>query len=184
MRRSGRGEHDDLGDILGRQRANPAVDVLSSAPVAAEADLAELGLDHARVYRAHADSRTIEIQAQRLRERPDRGLARAVHVAAGVGLVSGDGPDVDHRTPSPFQHSGQHGPIYVQQALDVGVDHLVPVLELAGGQWIESPAEAGVVDQDLDRLPVLRQLVHRAEDVARAAYVESRDSHLSRAQFP
>ena len=40
-----------------------------------------------------------------------------------------------------------------QQTLDVRVDHLVPVVEIALVFWFETTGESRVVDEDVDSLP-------------------------------
>jgi hypothetical protein len=56
-------------------------------------------------------------------------------------------------------HARNHGARHVEQALDVGVDHLFPVLNLAHVELVQAAAQAGVVDQNVDLGPLRRQLV-------------------------
>ena len=64
-------------------------------------------------------------------------------------------------------HSRYHGARDVEEAFDVGVDHLVPVLDSAHVELVEAAAEAGVVDQDVDFGPLLREQTSMAFCTAR-----------------
>ena len=60
----------------------------------------------------------------------------------------------------------------VEQALDVGVDHLFPVLDFAHVELVEAAAEAGVVDQDVDLGPLGRQIVDGVLHGAMVAHIK------------
>jgi len=54
-------------------------------------------------------------------------------------------------------HPRQHRAGHVEQALDVGVDHLFPVLQVGLVDLVEPAREPRVVDQDVHRLPAFGQ---------------------------
>ncbi len=49
-----------------------------------------------------------------------------------------------------LDHIRQDQPRHVQQAFDVGVDHLIPIVGLGGPGGIGAFGQAGVVDEDRD----------------------------------
>ncbi len=51
-------------------------------------------------------------------------------------------------------HTGHHGSRDIEQPLDVGVDHLVPVFNFAGVELVHAAAEPRIVDQHIDLRPL------------------------------
>jgi hypothetical protein len=102
----------------------------------------------------------------------DGVLGGAVDGAAGVDLVAGGGADVDDVAAPALDHSGEDGAGGVEEALDVGVHHLVPVARVALLDGFEAAAEAGVVDEDVDLGPVGGEVAEGVGDDAGVADVE------------
>src|SRR6201999_1876820 len=133
------------------ERVHTLVDLVGLGPVAVEPDHRELGAaGQARFHAGHPDAGAVQVGPQVQAELVDEGLGRAVDVAPGVRVGAGDRAQVDHVAAAAGDHAGQDGPGAVGQALAVGVDHLVPLVQV--GLWSGSQAEgqAGVVDQDVD----------------------------------
>ena len=74
-------------------------------------------------------------------------------------------------------HSRHHGARHIKQPLDVGVDHLLPVLDAPGIKLLHTSAETGIVDQDLDLRPLLGQLVDGPLHGQTCAHVERNRVH-------
>src|SRR6202042_552372 len=64
---------------------------------------------------------------------------------------------VDHVAPAAGDHARQHRAGAVDQALAVGVDHLVPVVQVGVLGRVQAEREAGVVHQQVYRPEPLRQ---------------------------
>ena len=69
-------------------------------------------------------------------------------------------------------HAGNYGARDIEQTFDVGVDHLVPVVNLAGIEFVQAAAKSGVVDEDFNRCPVFRQRVNRVLNGSIIAHIE------------
>ncbi len=69
-------------------------------------------------------------------------------------------------------HAGHNGAGDVEQAFDVGVDHLVPVFNFAHIELFQATAESGVVDQDVNLGPLGRKRVNGVLDGAVIADVQ------------
>ncbi len=100
------------------------------------------------------------------------GLAGTVDGAIGVSELAGRRPHIDHMPTAADDHSGNDRARHVEQALDVGVDHLFPVLDVAEVELVEAAAEARIVDEDVDFGPLRRQAVNRVLHGAVIADVE------------
>jgi hypothetical protein len=178
MRRPGRTPEDRLGDICGGERRHPLVDAPRALLVAAEADPAELGLDQPRVDRADANAGAEDVAPRPLRDGVERMLGRAVHRTARVDLAPRDRADVDHVASPPLHHPRQNRAGHREHALDIGVDHLVPVAHVAAVDRVERPAEARIVDQDSDLRPLGGQLGQHVRHHGGVAHVEREGVHL------
>jgi hypothetical protein len=68
-----------------------------------------------------------------------------------------DRTDIDDVASAALDHSGEDGPADVEKSLDVRVDHLLPIAQEAPGELLQAPAESGVVDQNVDPPPFVRE---------------------------
>src|SRR3984957_13549645 len=143
---------DRLGDVVGGHRLHARVDVVRLGPVAAEPDERELRVGHAGLDAADPDPGAVQVAAQVQAELVDEGLGAAVHVPARVRVAARHRAEVDHVTAAAGDHAGQDGAGAVDQALAVGVDHLVPVVKLGLLGRLEAEREAGVIDKHVDGL--------------------------------
>ena len=121
---------DRLGDVVGGQRLHARVDGVRLLLVAAEPDQGELRVGHARLDAGDPDAGAVQVAAQVQAELVDERLRAAVHVPARVRVGARHRAEVDHVAAPAGDHAGQDRPGAVDQALAVGVDHLVPVVQV------------------------------------------------------
>jgi hypothetical protein len=97
-------------------------------------------------------------------------LGRRIDGAAGSGLVAGDRGDVDHVAALLRDHGGQRRRDPVQHALDVGVDHALPFLDV---QSLQERAwhQTGVVDDDVDAAVLFHGALNEALDLRALRHV-------------
>jgi hypothetical protein len=178
VRRERRDPVDRLGDVLGAERLHAVIHGARALLIAVEPHGRELGASgHAGLDAGDAHAGAVQVAAQVQAELVHERLAGAVDVAAGVRIAAGDRADVDDVAAAALDHPGEHGARQVDQALAVGVDHLVPVVEVGALRRLEALGEAGVVDQDVDRGKRGRQRPHRALDGLAVAHVELEGEH-------
>ena len=83
-----RGEDGYIGNVVARQRLDAFVDCGGTVTVAAEADVAEVGLHKSGLQVRHADSRVGNVDAQTVGECFHGSLGGTVDIAAGVGCIA------------------------------------------------------------------------------------------------
>ncbi len=83
----------------------------------------------------------------------DGSLGSAVGVAAGIGHAPGHGADVHHVGGIQLPHLCDHRLAHVEQSLEVGVDHGVPVVGITPVDGVQPQRQPGVVDQDMHFAP-------------------------------
>ncbi len=143
-----------------------------------EAHLAELGFHHARIHRAHTHFRAEQVHAHPLRQCRNRMFGRAVDIPARIDLVSGDGADVDDVPAAARDHVRNDGPADVEQAFDIGVNHLFPIGQLAFVQFIQPAAKPRVIDQDVYRGPGDGQAVDGSLDGRLVTHIQLQSAHF------
>jgi len=148
-------EQDDISDICGGQGGHSFVRLVGACLIAVEAHGAELGIDETGLDLGDANAGAGQIELEPFADGADGGLGRAVDIAVRVGLATGDGSDVDDMPPAPRDHARDDGACDIQQALDVGIDHLLPIVDGAGVDLVEPAAQSSVVDQDVDLAEVV-----------------------------
>src|SRR4051812_347672 len=158
---------DDLRNVLGGQLPVS----LAAAPA-----VAEPGRHRSRHHVADADVVVANFLHQRFAERVQARLGRAVRRAAGERVLAGQAADVDDPAAAAAAHLGNRGARAVEDAAQVRVDHLAPVLD-AHVAGVGEAADAGVVDQDVDRAEALDRGAHEPLGLARHAHVATHRVH-------
>ena len=162
-----------VGHILGRQRLRTLVHGGGPVGVAGEADGRKLSACHqARLDICHTHPGSGQVGAQIEAELADKGLGRAIDVAAGIGPVAGDRTDVDHVPTVTRHHSGQHGVRDGHEPFHVGVDHGVPVIEARALRRVHAQGQARVVDQYIGIRELRRQPRDGGQHGVAVAHVE------------
>ena len=138
-----------------------------------EADVAKVGLHQSRLDIGHADARVGRVDAQSVGDHLHRRLRAAIDVAVGVGSVASHRTDVDDLATVALHHARHQRAAHVEQALDVGVDHRVPVVEVATLQRVEAQGQSGVVDQHVDLGPVGLQAAADVKHLLLVSHVEA-----------
>ena len=160
----------------GGERVGARVHLGGARVVAVKANVRELGAaDHSGLDDGDAHARAGQVGAQVERELVHERLGGAVDVRPRVRPAGGGRAQV-HDVPAVARHhAGQHGARHGHQALAVGVDHLVPVVERRLVRRLEPQRQAGVVDQQIDRREIGRQPGDRLRHGRAVAHVERQD---------
>ena len=130
----------------------------------------EPGRHRARHHVADADVVVAHLLHQRLAERVQARLRRAVGGAAGNGVLAGQAADVDDVAAAALAQVRHRRVAGVEDAGQVGVDHLGPLRGRHVGD-VGEDADAGVVDQDVEAAEPRDGGGDRALDLVVAAHV-------------
>src|SRR5439155_20231903 len=108
---------------------------------------------HAWVDDANFDPGARELASQRVRQADDGVLGRGIHRRIGRGSKTYDRGDVDDHAATALEHPRQHALGRVDDALQVRGDELV---DLFLWHFVQraAPADAGVVDEDVEALVI------------------------------
>src|SRR5438067_11841310 len=167
VRWSGNRPDDAIGDVGAGQRLHALVDRGGPLPVALEADQAEFRLDHPRGDLGHPNRLPHELEPQRLTDGAHGVLARRVADTARINLEPRYRAEVHDMGAGCAPKQREEGFRDPQEADDVRLHHLNPVVIAALGQWLQAGGQPGVVDQHLDltvfRLDGAREALNAGE---------------------
>ena len=159
MRRGVHHPENRIGNVLRLDRLGTCVGGVITRLVTAEAHQGELALTQARLDIGHAHAGALQVAAQVQRELLHERLGTAIHMAARVRVVTGDGTQVDDPGTAAMGNQARQQQVSGgQQALDVGIDHGFPIVEVALGRRVGAHGQAGVVDQAAQRGERRRQV--------------------------
>src|SRR3954470_3997386 len=170
VRRPGEHEDDAFGDVLGAERVKALVRRLRLLLVAAEAHTREVGLDEAGIDCAQPNWPAKQVFAEGVREPAHSELGSDVDGRVLVRLPPGDRAEVDD-VPA-VRDVRQAKPGHPHQAVDVRLEHGLLVFLSAFPERIAAEAEAGVVDEDLDRAELRNGVLQEALTTLRIGDVE------------
>ena len=119
------------------------------------------GADHGDL-----DPRAPELDAERIRERVEGVLARAISTRHGKGALPDDGGNINNEATPSAPHAGERRLCAGERTEDVDGEE---PLEVAAGNALDGSveSEAGVVDEDVDAAVSAFDLPHRRPRGAR-----------------
>ena len=121
------------------------------------------GVDETGRHRVDGDAARAVLERQRFGEPVDRRLGRHVRRHVRLSRMRARRGDVDDAPPAGLDHVGQHRLNAVKDAVEVDVDHALPVGELDVGEAFEALEPCGV-DQNRHRPQRTPDLVERGID--------------------
>lgn len=167
-----------VGNIIASQWLNATVNIVGTLGVAMETDVGEIGLHQSRLDVGNANAGMSHVDAQTIGDGFYCTLGGTVHISARIGSIASHTSDVDDMTTIAFHHAGNNEPGHGEQTLNVGIYHLVPVVEVAFVLWFQASCQSCIIDQDIDVAPCLRNIVNCLASRFSVAHVESQCQHL------
>ena len=155
------GPHDSLGNIVAGEGFQTLIDIVSTVLVAVEAHHGELGLDHSGANLGDTDAVAEEIDAHTVAEGVHGVFGGAIDVAILINLCAGSGAEVDDvATLAPGNHTVGHHTGDIEKALDIGVNHSVPISQGTLIEVLQTRGKACIIDQDVDVGKLLGESLH------------------------
>ena len=165
------GAGDEAGGVVGEE-GDTARDLLGGAETADRDERQDLGVQNLLRHRHHhlggdvagrddvdGDAARGRLLGHRLGEAEQGRLGGGVVGLARLTLAPVDGGDVDDAPEAARAHPLDHEPRHVEDGVEVGVDHRVPVL-LRHTVEHAVAGDAGVVDENVDGPEIARDARH------------------------
>ncbi len=156
--RRGRQKQNRLGDFFSRGEPIERHRVEDGVPRLLVELVGHVGLHVPRRHHVDCHVAAAELLGEALREADDAGFGGGVVRLARVARGAHDGGNVDDRAALLAHHGHVRRLAEVERALQVRVDHVVPV-RLPHAEQEPIPRDAGVVDEHVERSEVLRHCV-------------------------
>src|SRR5690606_31212248 len=130
-----------------------------------------VGIDETGGYRVHRDGPRADFTRQGATETFQAGLGRRVVDLPGITHGTDHRADVDDAPITRLGHAAQHGLGQTVEAVEVGIDHVKPLVVLHPQHQVVT-GDAGVVDQDQRLTKVLLNVLQNAGDRLVVTHVE------------
>ena len=178
MLRAGEHKLDHIGDILRHEGVVAFIDLVGTCAVALEAHKREVGLGGTR--RDLRDLYVIgqKVGAHSLGEGEHSVFRGAIDVAAIIDLMGGCRADIDDMPALALHHAWRDKARHIQQSLDVGVDHALPILQKAILHGVELDGQSGIVDEDIHVAEFHRHTVDSLLTSLGVAHIKDQREHL------
>ena len=151
-------KEDTIRHIVSRERLDALIDIIGTLFVAVETYNGEVGFDKSGLDSSDAQRRVCEVDTQSVGEHLDSSLGCTIDRTVGISRISSHTADIDNMPVIACHHTGYYKARDIEQRLDVGVNHSVPVGKVAFVLFFESECESCVIDEDVDVLPFSRQI--------------------------
>ena len=111
-----------IGNIIAIER------LYATIGIAMEANVGEIGLYESWLHVGDAHLGVSHIDTQSVGNSLDRSLGGTIYISPGIGCITSHTADVDDMSMVAFHHARHDESGHGQESLDIGVDHLVPVV--------------------------------------------------------
>ncbi len=164
-----RGQHKHLGNlnmgwgrggiehyicnIVARERFDAFIDIVGTSIIAMETYIREVGFYKARLDIGYANSRVGHVDAKAISDGLNGRLSGAIHISASIGGIACHTADIDYMAMVAFHHCGNDKTSHVEQPLDVGVNHLIPIVKVTLIFGFQSSGKSSVVYKNVNLLP-------------------------------
>ena len=143
-----------------------------------EAHVAEVGLYESRLEVGDAYSRVSHVDAQTVRNRLYGCLCGAIHIAASISSIASYATHIDDVSLIALHHSRNDEAGHGEESLYVGVDHRVPVLQVALIFLVQSKRQTSIIDEHVNLLPFSRNRIDSLLCSFSVANVKDKREHL------
>ena len=167
-----------IGNVVAYERFDTLIDIVGTLVIAMEADVGEVGLNESGLQIGYSYTCMGYVNAQSVGKCLDGSLCGTVDSASGISRIASHTTYIYHMTVIKAHHPGHHEASHVEQSLDVGVNHLVPVLEVALVFGLQTACQSGVVDKHVDGLESIGYACHSIARSLTIAHVEGERKHL------
>ena len=99
-------------------------------------------------------------------------FGRAVDVTASIRPGAGDRTDIDYVAAITLNHTRQNGAGHIHQPFVIGVNHVFPVFNVGFMRGLQSQRQPGIIDENINRLPVCRQSGNQLFNGCTVAHVQ------------
>ena len=169
------GKEDAVGYVIACEGLYALIDVVGALFVAVEADNREVGFNESGLDGGHTDGGVSEVHAESVGEGFDGGFCGAIDGSVRIGGISGDTAYVDDMSTVAGYHTRDDKARDAQKSLDIGVNHRVPIGEVAFVLFLETERQSCVIDEDIDVLPFSGEVSDLAFCLLAIAHVEGED---------
>ena len=167
-----------IGNIIAIERLYATIYIVGTFGVAMESDVGEIGLHESRLHVGDTHLGMSHIDAQAVGNSLDSSFGGTIYITSGISGITCHTTDVDDMPMVALHHARHDESGHGEESLDVGVNHLVPVLEITFILRFQATSQARVVDQHVDVAPRLGDIVYRFLGSLPVANVESQCQHL------
>src|SRR5690606_25209468 len=101
-----------------------------------------------------------------------------VYIAIGIHFFASDGAKVDDMPLLARRHDGRYHPRDIKQPFHIGVDHAIPITDVACVYRVEPLAQARVVNQYIHLFPLLGEVVEGSKYLIYIADIERQEMNL------
>ena len=167
-----------VGNVVAYERLDALIYIVGTLVIAMETDVGEVGLNESGLQVGHSYTCMGYIDAQSVGKGLDGSLCSTVDSASGISCIASYTTYIYHMTVVKAHHLRHHKASHVEQSLDVGVNHLVPVLEVTLVFGLQTTCQSGIVDEHVDGLESIGYACHSIARSLTIAHVEGEREHL------
>ena len=169
--------------IITIQWFDATIHIVGTAGIAMETHVREVGLHQSRLHVGNTHLGVSHVNTQSIRDGLHSRLGSTIHVATRIGSIASHTTDVDDMTMVSSHHPRHNETGHGEQALDIGINHLIPIIKISLILRFQTTSQSGIVDEHINLSPIQRDVIHRLLGSITVAHIEGKCQHLDASTF-
>ena len=118
------------------------------------------------------------INTQAIGDCLDGSLGSTIYIATSVSCVTSHTTYINNVSMITLHHTRNNQTSHSKEALDIGINHLVPIFEASLVLWLQATSQTGIIDQHINIAPILRDIIHSLSCRFTVTHIKGKSKYL------
>ena len=149
-----------ISHIITIQRSNTTINLVSSRIITMETDIREIGFYQSRFHIGYTHLGMCHINTQPIRDSFNGSLGGTINIASSISSISCHTTNIDDMTMITFNHARHNQASHGKKSLDIGINHLIPILKITFILRFQTTSQSCIIDQHINIAPCIRNIIY------------------------
>ena len=167
-----------IRNIITIQRFDTLINTGSTLIITMETDIREIRLHQSRLDIGNTHLGMSHINTQAIGDCLDGSLGSTIYITTSVSCITSHTTYINNVSMITLHHTRNNQTSHSKEALDIGINHLVPIFEASLVLWLQATSQTGIIDQHINIAPILRDIIHSLSCRFPVTHVKGKGKHL------
>ena len=167
-----------IRNIITIQWFDTLINTGSTLIISMETDIREIRLHQAGLDIGNTHLGMSHINTQAIGDCLDGSLCSTIYIATSVSRITSHTTYINNVSMITSHHTRNYQTSHGEESLDIGINHLIPILETTLILRFQATSQACIIDQHINIAPILRNIIHSLSCRFTVTYIKSQSKDL------